>query len=246
MVLREHCRTLDLNLLILGNTKLETREGDTNGTLMIWHTKRVERARSGGFGQTITFIYGYTGATEERHQFRIKRSAARHNPLGTSSEYLTQRSIDHRIKRHTASLGQSAGLALRTDFLHVILSCHNRRSESHSLGTMSGLLRSRVVYLLEYTRNNDHNGRFGDLQIGDQRLDTLRDVNMQLAGHADVVDGACEGVCLRKEQQHVLLLLVQQLRHVYRKIQRGGAVMLMSHFHALRCGGGTGSVYDGA
>ena len=111
---------------------------------------------------------------------------------------------------------------------------------------MSGLLRSRVVYLLEYTRNNDHNGRFGDLQIGDQRLDTLRDVNMQLAGHADVVDGACEGVCLRKEQQHVLLLLVQQLRHVYRKIQRGGAVMLMSHFHALRCGGGTASVYDRA
>ena len=41
VILREHRRTLDLNLLILGNTKLETREGDTNGTLMIWHTKRL-------------------------------------------------------------------------------------------------------------------------------------------------------------------------------------------------------------
>ena len=51
---------------------------------------------------------------------------------------------------------------------------------------------------------------------------------------------------MRKEQQHVVLLLVQQLRHVCRKIQRGGAVMLMSHLHALRCGGGTGRVYDGA
>ena len=111
---------------------------------------------------------------------------------------------------------------------------------------MSGLLRSSVVYLLEHTRNNDHNGRFGDLKIGDQRLDALRDVNMHLAGHADVVDGACEGVRLRKEQQHVVLPLMQQLRYVCRKIQRGGAVMLMSHLHALRRGGGTGSVYDGA
>ena len=111
---------------------------------------------------------------------------------------------------------------------------------------MSGLLRGRVIHLLKNTRNNDHDGRLGDLKIGDQRLDALRDVNMQFAGHADVVDGACEGVRLRKEQQHVVLLLVQQLRYVCRKIQRGGAVMLMSHLHALRRGGGTGSVYDGA
>ena len=88
MVLREHGGTLDLNLLIFGDTQLEARESHADGTLMIGHTKRIERARSRGLGQAITLIHGHSGATEERHKFRVKRSAARHDPLGTSAEHL--------------------------------------------------------------------------------------------------------------------------------------------------------------
>lgn len=56
MVLREHRSALDLNLPILGDTQLETRERDADGTLMIRHAKHVERARRGGFGQSVAFV----------------------------------------------------------------------------------------------------------------------------------------------------------------------------------------------
>ena len=111
---------------------------------------------------------------------------------------------------------------------------------------MTSLLRGRVIHLLKNTRNNDHDGRLGDLKIGDQRLDALRDVNMQFAGYANVVDGTCERVRLWKEQQHAVLPLMQQFRHIRRKIQRGGAIMLMGHLHTLRRGGRTRSIHNGA
>ena len=51
---------------------------------------------------------------------------------------------------------------------------------------------------------------------------------------------------LRQEQQDGVFLVVQQFGHVGRQIQRGLAVVLMGHFHALRRGRGTGGVHDGA
>lgn len=51
---------------------------------------------------------------------------------------------------------------------------------------------------------------------------------------------------LRQEQQDGVLLVMQQFRHIIGQIERGGAIMLMRHLHALRRGGRTGRVHNGA
>ena len=213
---------------------------------MIRHAKHVERARRGGFGQSVAFVDRHAGTTEERQQFRIKRRTARDDPLGASAEHLTQRGIDHRIERRAACLGKRSGLPLGADFLHIILRGDHGCGERDALGAMTGLLGSSVVHLLQHTRNNDHDGRLGHLQIGGQRLDALRDVDMQITRHTDVVDGTGEGMRLRQEQQDGVLLAMQQFRHIIGQIERGGAIMLMRHLHALRRGGRTGRVHNGA
>ncbi len=50
---------------------------------------------------------------------------------------------------------------------------------------------------------------------------------------------------LRQEQQDGVPLVVQQIGHVGRQIQRGLAVVLVGHLHAFRRGRGTGGVHDG-
>ena len=111
---------------------------------------------------------------------------------------------------------------------------------------MSGLLGRGVVHLLQHARHHDHESGLGHLQIADQRLDAGGDVDADVRGDDDVVDGAGEGMGLRQEQQDGVLLVVQQIGHVGRQIQRGLAVVLMGHLHALRRGRGTGGVHDGA
>ena len=148
---------------------------------MIRHAKHVERARRGGFGQSVAFVDRHAGTTEERQQLRIKRRTARDDPLGASAEHLTQRGIDHRIERRATALVSVPVFPLVLTFLHIILRGDHGCGESNALGAMTGLLGSSVVHLLQHTRNNDHDGRLGHLQIGGQCLDALRDINMQIA-----------------------------------------------------------------
>ena len=245
MVAREHGGASDLNLVVFGDTQLKAGERDADGALMVRYTHRIESAWRGGLGQTITLIYRHVCAAEERHQFRIKRSAAGYDPLGAAAEHFAQRGIDHRVERRSTCLGQRSGLALGADFLHIVLRGDHGRGERHALGTVTGFLGCGVIHLLQYTRNHDHHGRLGHLQVGDQRLDALRDVDVQLAGHANVVDGTCEGVRLRQEQQHGVPAVAQEVGHVFRQVQCGGAVVLVRHLHALGGRRGTGSIYDG-
>ena len=111
---------------------------------------------------------------------------------------------------------------------------------------MAGLLGGGVVHLLQHTRHHNHDGRLSHLQITNQRLDAGGDVDMHIRGHDDVIDGAGKGVGLRQEQQDGVLLVVQQLGHVVRQVQRGLAVVFVGHLHALRRGGGTRGVHNGA
>ncbi len=156
MVLREHGCSLDLNLTVFGDAKRETGERDADRTLMIWHTQHVERARRGGLGQTITFVDRDIRTTEERQKLRIERGASCDDPLGASAKHLAQCGIDHWIEGRATSLGNHTGLALDADLLHIVLRGDHRRCERDALGAMSGLLRSRVVHLLQHTRNHDH------------------------------------------------------------------------------------------
>ncbi len=51
---------------------------------------------------------------------------------------------------------------------------------------------------------------------------------------------------LRQKQQNRVLLVMQQFGHIVGQIERGRAIVLMRHLHALRRGRRSGSVHDGA
>ena len=163
--------------------------------VMIRHAKHVERARCGGFGQSVAFVdrhpaprknannSGSSGAPPATIHWRVRRAphAARHRP-------------SDRTPRD--AWGKRSGLPLGADFLHIVLRGDHGCGESNALGAMTGLLGSSVVHLLQHTRNNDHDGRLGHLQIGGQCLDAAGDINMEIACYADVVDGTGEGMRL--------------------------------------------------
>ncbi len=213
---------------------------------MVRHAERVERARRGRLRQSVALVHGHVRAAEEREQFGVQRGAAGDDPLGAAAEHVAQRLVDDRVEGGAAGLGQHTDLALGTQLLHVVLRGDHRGGERHALRPVAGLLGRRVVHLLQHARHDDHHGRPGDLKVGDQRLDTLGDVDPDVARHADVVDRAGERVRLRQEQQHGVLLVVQQVRHVDGQVQRGRAVVLVRHLHALGCRRGTRRVHDGA
>ena len=245
MIAREHGTTLDLNFAVLGDAQGESGECDAHGTSVERRTQRAERARCGGLGQTIALVYRHTRATEESQQFRVKRGTAGHNPLGATAEHFAQRRVDNRIEGSAASAGQCTCLAIGGDFLHIVLRGHHGGGEHHALGAVAGLLGRGVVHLLQHARHHDHESGLGHLQIADQRLDAGGDVDADVRGDDDVVDGAGEGMGLRQEQQDGVPLVVQQIGHVGRQIQRGLAVVLVGHLHAFRRGRGTGGVHDG-
>ena len=213
---------------------------------MVGHAQRVERARRRGLGQAVALIDRHAGTAEERHEIRVERRATGHDPLGASAEHIADLRVNNRVERVAARRGETAGLAARAQLLHVLLRGHHGSGEHTALGTVAGLLRSGVVHLLQHTRHHDHDVRAGHLEVGGERLDAVGDVDVDLARHADVVDRARERMRLRQEQQHTVLLVVQQFRHVIGQVGGGRAVMRVRHLHALRRRCGTGGVHDRA
>ena len=237
---------MDLNLALLADAHMEAGVGDADRTGLERRAGRVERAGGGGFGQAIALVDRNVRTAEERQQLRVQRGASGHDPLGAAAEHLAQLRVDHRVEGGAAGGGQGLGLAVGADLLHVVLRGDHAGGERHALDAVAGLLRGGVVYLLQHTGHHDHDGGLGLLQIVDQRGDALRDVDAQVAGDDDVVDGAGESMRLRQEQQHGTVPVVQHGRHERLQRHGGGAVMLVGHLHALGRGGGTGGVHDRA